>query len=390
MTTTAIVRLGDACRIDKDQGVHRDLPYVGLEHIEANTGMFLGEESPAAVKSATFRFTSEHVLYGRLRPYLNKVLAPDFDGHCSTEIFPLRPERGLLREYLVYWLLAEETSERINATCTGARMPRANMNSVMDFEFPLPPPVEQKQIVGILDEAFDGIATAKANTEKNLENARAVFEGQRELAVKDRAATWEAATLGDDVDLLAGFAFTSAGYTDDEMGVRLLRGDNIIQGSIRWDDAKKWPLDDINPYARFQLHAGDVVLAMDRPWVQAGLKHATIGADDLPCFLVQRTARLRPMHRLDNRYLMFLIGSAGFTSHILGALTGTGVPHVSGQQIKDFAFWRPPLDEQRRIAGDLGNLRREAQHLESIYRRKLEALDELKRSLLHQAFTGQL
>ena len=114
--------LGEVCAFDKAQGIHRALPYVGLEHIESHTARFIGSAEPQAVKSSTFRFSDAHVLYGRLRPYLNKALAPDFDGHCSTEIFPLKPSSELSREYLLYWLLADGTCERINATCTGARM----------------------------------------------------------------------------------------------------------------------------------------------------------------------------------------------------------------------------------------------------------------------------
>ena len=86
-------RLGDVCDFDKEQGVHRGLPYVELEHIESNTGRFIGSLDPQPVKSSTFRFSTEHVLYGRLRPYLNKAIAPDFEGHCSTEIFPIKPSR---------------------------------------------------------------------------------------------------------------------------------------------------------------------------------------------------------------------------------------------------------------------------------------------------------
>ena len=131
-------RLGDVCGFDKVQGIHRGLPYVGLEHIESNTAHFIGSEEPLSVKSATFRFSKKHVLYGRLRPYLNKVFAPDFEGHCSTEIFPIKPAPELTREYLRYWLISDETKKRINGTCTGARMPRADMNEVLDFAFSLP------------------------------------------------------------------------------------------------------------------------------------------------------------------------------------------------------------------------------------------------------------
>src|SRR4051812_13326030 len=114
----ATKRFGDVCVFDKAQGIHRGLPYVGLEHIESHTARFIGSIEPQTVKSSTFRFSKKHVLYGRLRPYLNKVFAPDFDGHCSTEIFPIKPIPQLSREYLLYWLLADATVDRINATCT--------------------------------------------------------------------------------------------------------------------------------------------------------------------------------------------------------------------------------------------------------------------------------
>src|SRR5258707_967230 len=103
--TWQIKALGEVCLVDKCQGIHRNLPYVGLEHIESNTGRFVGSTESVSVRSSTFKFSPEHLLYGRLRPYLNKVMLPDFMGHCSTEIFPLRPRAGLLREFLQYWFL---------------------------------------------------------------------------------------------------------------------------------------------------------------------------------------------------------------------------------------------------------------------------------------------
>ena len=150
--------------------------------------------------------------------------------------------------------------------------------------------------------------------------------------------------------------------------------------------------DDLAEFVKLQMTfcEGDVVLAMDRPWVKAGLKHATIAADDLPCLLVQRTARLRGGSNLETHFLKLLIGSSAFTNHILGVQTGIGVPHISGQQIKDFEFARPPVAEQKRIAENLESLREEIQRLASLYERKLAALEALKKSLLHQAFTGEL
>jgi type I restriction enzyme S subunit len=192
-----IKKLGEVCEFDKNQGIYSGLPYVGLEDIQSDTAQFVGSETARSVKSSTFRFSQRHVLYGRLRPYLNKALTPDFEGHCSTEIFPLSPLGNLDRKYLLMWLMSDETKGKINATCTGARMPRADMNEVLDFPIPIPPLSEQAHIVGILDEAFASIATAKANTQKNLENAKAVFESHLNSVFSKRGEGWVEKKLGE-------------------------------------------------------------------------------------------------------------------------------------------------------------------------------------------------
>jgi type I restriction enzyme, S subunit len=298
-------------------------------------------------------------------------------------------EHEISKEFLFYyltffdWVKAAENDMKLK----GMTLNKAKLK-VMPVSFP--PLPEQQRIVALLDEAFAGLATVKANAERNLQNARAIFESHLQSVFSQRGEGWRTTTLGAVIDLLAGFAFKSAQYTNDDDGIRLLRGDNIIQGCLRWDDVKRWPADNATDYDRYQLEEGDVVLAMDRPWVKAGLKHATISADDLPCLLVQRTARLRGGADLHNRFLKLLIGSSAFTGHILGVQTGIGVPHISGQQIKDFVFAYPPLPEQQRIAEKLESLRAETQHLTRLYERKLAALEELKKTLLHQAFNGEL
>jgi type I restriction enzyme S subunit len=312
-------------------------------------------------------------------------------GFGSSEFFVLRPTEILDSEFLYYYLSRDDFRSEGAALMGGAvghqRVPK---EFVEGYPVPVPLIAEQRRIVSILDEAFDSIATAKANAEKNLQNARAIFESHFQSIFATPKAWWKLTSLGAEVDLLAGFAFKSAQYTNAGKYVRLLRGDNILQGVLRWDDVKKWPAGDTKDYERYQLAEGDVVLAMDRPWVKAGLKHATISRDDLPCLLVQRTARLRGLPDMDNRFLMFLIGSAAFSRHILGVQTGIGVPHISGQQIKDFEFYKPSVKEQVIFADGLKTLRREIERLESCYQRKLTALHELKQSLLHQAFSGAL
>lgn len=323
------------------------------------------------------------------------VAPADFlPARVNQHVAIIRPVRHMLdSSFLNYLLISRTYKERLLHTGEegGSTRQAITKAQLQDFsiEFPESLP-EQQRIVAILDEAFDGIATAKANTEKNLQNARALFESYLQSVFSQADKDWKITTLGAEVELLVGFAFKSAHYTEAEDGIKLLRGDNVVQGALRWDDVKKWSANDVPLYAKYQLKEGDVVLAMDRPWVKAGLKHATISADDLPCLLVQRTACLRCGASLNQSFLMALIGSIAFTRHILGVQTGSGVPHISGQQIKNFEFMRPPLPVQRDISDRLEILRVETQRLESIYQQKLAALDELKKSLLHRAFSGDL
>lgn len=326
------------------------------------------------------------------KSHLGKVAFIDDDYGYAFGGFMgmLTPLNGLLPKYLFHLMTSEDYKDFIGALSDGANINNLKFDELKRFLVPVPPLPEQQRLVALLDEAFAGLATAKAIAERNIQNARAIFESHLEAVFSQQGEGWRTTTLGAVIDLLAGFAFKSAQYTNDDDGIRLLRGDNIIQGCLRWDDVKRWPADNARDYDRYQLEEGDVVLAMDRPWVKAGLKHATISADDLPCLLVQRTARLRGGADLHNRFLKLLIGSSAFTGHILGVQTGIGVPHISGQQIKDFVFAYPPLPEQQRIAEKLESLRAETQHLTRLYERKLAALEELKKTLLHQAFNGEL
>ena len=162
--------------------------------------------------------------------------------------------------------------------------------------------------------------------------------------------------LGEFVDVTTGYPFASVHYSHDNLGIRLLRGDNIGQGRLRWAGVKRWPGDLSADYLEYELAENDVVLAMDRPWIEAGLKFSAVSRHDLPCLLVQRVARLRAKQGLDQGFLRWLIASAEFTNYLLGTQTGTAVPHISGDQIRRYRVTLPPLPEQHAIAEVLGAL----------------------------------
>ena len=391
-------RLGEVCEISSTLVDPRKPEFINLLHIGAGnmiseTGELVDIKTAKeeGLKSGKFLFDRTMVLYSKIRPYLMKVARPDFDGLCSADVYPLSPDTTQLdRNFLFYLLISREFTEYAIEGSSRAGMPKVNRDHLFNFTTYIPPLPEQKRIVAIMDEAFDRIDRAIANTEKNLANSRELFESYRNSILTQENRQWKETTLGAEIDLITGFPFKSNRYTDSDQSIRLLRGDNIVQGALRWDDVKKWPESEIDEYLIYQLKEGDVVLAMDRPWVKAGLKHALISSTDLPCLLVQRTACLRGNKNINNRFLMYLIGSRSFIEHILSNQTGIGVPHISGKQIQSFKFLKPSLSEQNFISDNLNELRSKALRLETIYRQKIAALNELKQSILQKAFTGEL
>lgn len=195
---------------------------------------------------------------------------------------------------------------------------------------------------------------------------------------------WSKASLGEVVDLLTGFPFKSAEFSDDPTNPRLLRGDNVVQGAFRWDGVKHWPKDRVEGLASYSLRAGDVIVAMDRPWIEAGLKRAMVRDSDVPALLVQRVSRLRAADDdvLDQGFLRYLIDDPTFTEYILAVQTGTSVPHISGAQIKGYEFDLPPLPEQRAIARVLGGLDDKIE----MNRRMNRTLEDLARGLFRSWF----
>lgn len=196
-------------------------------------------------------------------------------------------------------------------------------------------------------------------------------------------AAWPKVKLADCVNLLAGFPFKSQQFTDKPEDVPLVKGENVSQGCILWDISKRWPKSDWDKLEKFHLCPGDVVVAMDRPWIPAGLKWSFIRASDPEALLVQRCARLRSSNgKLDQNFLRFVIGGPGFESYVKPITTGVNVPHISGQQILNFEFTLPPLPTQRRIAGILSAY----DELIENSQRRIRILEEMARALYREWF----
>ena len=163
----------DRIIVEPNSEVAGKLIYLSLEHVESVTGRILREPSEPIEdvgRSITFQFDSRHVLYGKLRPYLNKVATPEFAGRCTTEMIPLLPRPGVSRAFLAWLLRRPQTVKAAMREKTGARMPRANMKHVLSLSVSIPNSIEeQERIAARMAERLGWISEAKKACYEQIE-----------------------------------------------------------------------------------------------------------------------------------------------------------------------------------------------------------------------------
>lgn len=379
--------------IDKVKHSQGAAIYVGLEDISNDTLQFLGEMRPVDGKSSTFAFTPAHFLYGRLRPYLNKALLPDFNGHCSSEIFPILPSKKLDRSYLGYWMTSETVKAKIDETCTGTRMPRANMSEVMAFDIPIPPLEEQKRIVAVLDAAFEGLTRAKENAETNLQNARELFESY----ISERLRTLDAReiSLAGMIELgwiqshLDGNHGSNYPKKNEfiESGVPYVSANCIIDGEIELSLAKYLSAERADTLVKGTAFNRDVIFA----------HNATVG----PVAVLETSEkrillgtsvthyRCNPEF-LDPYFLCYEMRGAEFVSQyksVMGQATRNQVP-ITIQ--RTFKHRIPDVKSQVELAGTARSAEASSRRLVADFQAKLTDIADLRQSLLQKAFAGEL
>ena len=201
---------------------------------------------------------------------------------------------------------------------------------------------------------------------------------------------WGVMRLGRLITLTTGFPFKSEGFTQSEEDFRLLRGVNIAPGRLRWEEVVRWPVADAENFTEYQLELGDIVLGMDRPIIQDGIRVAEVGQSDLPSLLLQRVARIRPSEELDGDFALLLLNDKNFYNYLAPIFTGISVPHLSPEQIRAFRFTLPPIFEQTAIVRFLDHAATKIATAITRARREIDLLHEYRTRLIADVVTGKL
>ena len=287
----------------------------------------------------------------------------------------------------LHWTYLSGVTERMQSHSTGIR--NLDGDAYKAIKLSLPPLPEQQRIVGLLDEAFAGLATAKANAEKNLQNARALFESHLQSVFTQRGKGWVETTLGDVCEFENGDRGKNYPHRSEyvESGIpwintgHIERDGTLSQSEMNFISRKKY-----ESLRSGKIQPGDLVYC---------LRGATLGktalVDPLRVGAVASSlVIIRPSAVLDSRFLYSFLTSPPGQGLIKGYENGAAQPNLGARSVAKYPISLPPLTEQKQIVAKLHSLSEETQRLASLSDRKLAALEALKKSLLHQAFTGRL
>ena len=360
-------------------------PYLGLEHLDGDGGIdCIQTVGSAGLKSNKFQFSDRHVLFGKLRPYLRKIVRPGFSGVCSTDIIPILPKEGMSRDYLFYFLRTPYTVNLATSRCSGANLPRLGPKQLASFQIPLPPLDEQKRIAEILNKA-DALRAKRRAALAQLDTfTQSIF-----LDMFGDPATnpngWPEVALGAHTSKIGSGATPLGGeaaYKKD--GIALIRSMNVRDGRFSQDGLA---FIDAQQAARLDgvvVEPNDVLLNITGASVA---RVCRAPRDVLPARVNQHVAIIRPTSSFDLRFLEQCLLFPSMKRRLL-RIAGAGATReaITKDAIERLTVIQPPRNEQDRFADMLV-----ACHgLEVAQGRHLMAADALFSSLQHRAFRGEL
>ncbi len=332
-------------------------------------------------KSATYILPHGSILLTSRAPIGNVAIVGR--EMCTNQGFKsLVPSDRVDSTYLYYCMAA--FSNRLEALGNGATFREVSKKTVEDFEIPLPPLDEQKRIAAILDKA-DAIRRKRQQAIQLADDfLRSVFLDMFGDPVTNPKG-FPKAKLTELAEVISGYAFKSSEYIKDSQdAVRLCRGANTLTGYFDWKDTAFWDKDKLAEIENYKINAGDVILAMDRPWISSGLKVCVFPENERDTYLVQRVARIRPKSPIYSDYLHASVLSKAFEVHCCP--TETTVPHISPVELKNFEVLMPNKDLVEKYHRAVVKIKKSKLAMQESLAGKENAFN----SLSQKAFAGEL
>jgi type I restriction enzyme S subunit len=318
---------------------------------------------------------------------VGKINLLDHDVAISRQLMAVRA-KAIDPNFLFAFLSLQFDFFQLKAT--GAAIPGLSRQDVLGLVCPLPPLPEQKRIVAILDEAFEALTTATANTKKNLKNARELFDSYLN-SIFTKAEGWSRSPIAELATKIgSGATPTGGGKSYKRHGVPLIRSLNVHDRRFKIDDLAFLDDAQAKKLENVTLQNEDVLLNITGASVA---RCCLAPVDLLPARVNQHVSIIRPIQTIIlSRFLEFGLTAKINKDRLLGVGESAGATRqaITKAQIQEFVFSYPSLEAQRAVVEQLNDMGTETEKLETHYASKLESLADLKRSILKEAFSGEL
>jgi len=399
-------KLGEVCdRIsEKHQPSRESVFYVGLEHIEKDTGRILSRAENIEATAIKSLFQTGDILYGKLRPYLNKVAVADKGGVCSTDILVLRPKKLIVSGHFLHLLmLSHEFVNVMSANTSGVNLPRVPTNFVMDYAIPLPPLPVQHAIVTKIEEIFSeldhGVEQLKTAREQLKVYRQAVlkwaFEGRlTNEGVKDGELPegWKWVKSGEVINTINnGYTPTKEFLSEGSGEIPFIKVYNLnFDGTLNF---KKNPT--YIPTAVHQkdlkrsiCYPGDVLINIVGP----PLGKISVVTDQYPEWNINQAIVLfRPNEKVTSKFIAYFMQNSVTINWLENTSKATaGQWNVKVSTCREIPMPLVPLPEQHRIVSEIERRLSVCDKLEETIAGSLKAAEVLRAGVLKRAFEGRL
>jgi type I restriction enzyme S subunit len=371
------------------EGIDVGVPYIGTKDVsfDHEVAYESGVKIPAdrrddfkLAPANTVLVCAEGGSAGRKIAHTNREI------YFGNKLFAICPSPPISSRLIFYYCLSDDFTKQFKGAMAGL-IGGVSIKKFKELRVPVPPLTEQHRIVALLDDAFANIATAKANAEKNLQNARALFESYLQSVFTQRREGWLETRLADICERVSvgHVGPTSEFYCHPSEGIPFLRSQNVRPGKLDWEGVQYITKEFHGRLRKSQIRFGDLL------FVRVGANRGDCCAvlEDVAELNCANIVFARPT-RGNAAYLERYCQSPPGRAQLLGMTTGSAQGVINTKSVAELVVPMPEEAVQEKVVSKLDKLHEETQRLARLYERKHAALEELKKSLLHQAFNGEL
>jgi type I restriction enzyme S subunit len=326
------------------------------------------------------------------KKHLGKValIESDIDFAYGGFMGMLTPKNNIDSKYL-YWLTQSKTYfDFIQGLTDGANINNLKFSQLKYFPVPVCLLEEQKRIVAILDQAFADLEQVRAKTEQNLKNARELFDSYLQQVFSQRGEGWVVKSLDSFSNIVNGHAFKSVDFSPNH-SVKSIKITNVGVFEFVEESDNLLPEDYLDKYSQYKAYEGDVVVALTRTIISTGLKVAVVPFSYNGALINQRVAAVHVNEEImPKEMLQAFLSTKMAIDYVRSNVNELMQPNLSIKDLKAFPIPIPPPDKKESVKNELAVILEQKDKLVDIYNKKLNVLDELKKSILQKAFSGEL